>query len=76
MAKNISIKEGNTEKQFSGVAKLRTKKVGGGTCDWVVQDELGRKTVTANGTYYSDSDGLYGYERFTVAIPNAESMQF
>lgn len=76
MAKNIIIEEGGTEKRFNNVKKLRTPLQGGGTCDWVPQNELAAKTVTDRGTYTASSDGLYGYTQVTVDIANADAIRY
>lgn len=68
MSKNITIKEGGADKQFT-VDKLKTNTVGGGTCLWVPEDEtqLGTKSVSENGTYVASDDGYYGYSQFSVS---------
>ena len=69
MSKNITIKEGGIDKQFT-VDKLKTNTVGGGTCLWVPEDtqELGIKAITANGTYNASLDGYAGYSQVTVNV--------
>ncbi len=68
MAKNITILEGSTSKSFSNVNKLRVNNVGGGTSDWVPEDEtqLTTKHISENGTYTASDDGYYGYSEVTV----------
>lgn len=70
MSKNITIQEGGVGKQFTAI-KLRTNQVGGGSCDWIPEDELGEKTITANGTYSASDDGLFGWSRVTVNVPTS-----
>ncbi|MCR5718677.1 MAG: hypothetical protein K6F80_06570 [Oscillospiraceae bacterium] len=69
MAKNITILEGSTSKSFSNVNKLRVNNVGGGTSDWVPEDEvqLTTKHISENGTYTASDDGYYGYSEVTVS---------
>lgn len=75
MSKNVAIAEGGTAKTFSGVAKLRTALVGGGTCDWVPQDDANdfatvtTLTATENGVYTPPA-GTAGYSAVTVDVPN------
>lgn len=68
MSKNITILEGSTSKQFGNAKKLRTNMSGGGTCDWVPEDEvqLTTKHITENGTYIAADEGYYGYSQVTV----------
>lgn len=70
MSKNVAIKEGQTAKSFSDVAKLKTNLVGGGTATWVPEDEtqLVEKTITQNGEYLPSSDSAYGFSKVTVDI--------
>lgn len=67
MSKNIIIQEGGAPFQFS-VDKLETAKVGGGSLNWVPEEDtlLGTKTITKDGTYKASDEGLYGYSGVTV----------
>ena len=69
MSKNIVIQEGGNGKQFTA-SKLNTALVGGGSCNWVPEDEVGLTTlnVSANGTYTASSEGHYGYSQVTVNV--------
>ena len=69
MSKNIIIQEGGIGKQMT-VSKLKTDKVGGGTCLWVPEDEvaLGTKSISQNGTYKASDDGKYGFSQVTVNV--------
>lgn len=69
MAKDITILEGSTSKSFSNVNKLRVNNAGGGTSDWVPEDEvqLTTKHISENGTYTASDDGYYGYSEVTVS---------
>lgn len=69
MSKNITIQEGGVAKSLT-VDKLKTDLVGGGTCNWVPEDEtqLITKSVTKNGTYNASSDGAYGYSKVVVNV--------
>lgn len=73
---NIYIYEDGTQKQFSNVQKLRTHVIGGGTCDWIVEGELMPKTITDVGIYRPQDDGVFGYSRVTVDIPNGENRTY
>lgn len=68
MSKNIVIQEGGTGRQLS-VDKLKTNLVGGGTCQWVPEDEVRLTTlhVSENGTYSASDDGYYGYSEVNVS---------
>lgn len=67
MAKSIIIQEGGIGKQLT-VDKLRTNKVGGGTCNWIPDDEarLTTKSISEDGTYNASDEGYYGYSQVTV----------
>ena len=68
--KTIVMYEGNQPHTFSA-SKLRTPLQGGGTCDWVPEDEvqLTTKFVSENGTYNAASDEFYGFSQVTVNVP-------
>ena len=70
MSKNIIIEEGGVARSFSGVEKLQTELVGGGSCNWVPEDEtkLTTKSISKNGTYNASSDDAYGYSKVTVNV--------
>lgn len=67
MAKSIIIQEGGIGKQLT-VDKLQTNKVGGGTCNWVPEDDarLTTKSISEDGTYTASDEGYYGYSQVTV----------
>lgn len=69
MSKNIVIQEGGVAKNLT-VDKLKTDLVGGGTCNWVPEDEtqLITKSITKNGTHAASSDGAYGYSKVIVNV--------
>lgn len=73
MAKNISILEGRKSRNFSQTRKLRTNLVGGGTQDWVPEDEAGDYCnfesieITENGTYIPQG---HGYKEAVVNVKN------
>ena len=69
MSKNITIEEGEKTKKFGSVSRLRTDKVGGGTCDWFPEDEMEDTTITANGTYRAVDRGLCAFGEVEVAVP-------
>lgn len=74
MAKNITIAEGSQAKNFSNVAKIRTNVIGGGTQNWVPEDEagmyanLGVAEITKNGTYKASDENLDGFSQVAVSV--------
>ena len=75
MAKNIIIKEGNTDKQFTA-QKIRTRLIGSNdTCDWVPQDEwykyvvLAERTFTRNGTFDPEDENQHAYGTIKILVP-------
>lgn len=81
MSKNIIIQEGGNAKSFSNTAKIQTTLMGGGSQDWIPEDEardyafangeiyLGELDVEANGRYTASSDDLDGYSTVNVNLP-------
>jgi hypothetical protein len=73
---NVSIKEGQTSKQFSPTNYLRTNLYGSGTTDWVPEEDrkLTTQRFTENGTYiaqeFKDHQGnpYYGFEEVEVDV--------
>lgn len=74
MAKNIVIAEGTQGKTFTGVEKIRTKLQGGGSQNWIPEDEAGEYaklkalTVRANGEYIASRDNVAGYKSVKVNV--------
>lgn len=74
MPKNIVIAEGTTGRNFSGVEKIKTQLQGGGTCNWIPEDEAGdytnlkTKTITENGEYEAADDNATGYSKVKVNV--------
>lgn len=74
MPKNIVIAEGTQGKTFTAVEKIRTKLQGGGTCNWIPEDEAGdytnlkNKTIRENGEYLPSADNCTGYKKVTVNV--------
>ena len=74
MPKNIVYQTKKKGKSVAGEAKgikrLRTNLQGGGTCDWVPEDEtqLIAKVITQDGVYEASDEGndVYGYSEVTV----------
>ena len=62
MSKNIIIQQNGTAQNFTA-SVLRTAKQGGGSVDWVPEDEVQviSKTVTENGEYVAEDENVYGY---------------
>lgn len=83
MAKNIVIAEGTQGKTFTGVSKIRTTKQGGGSLNWVPEDEAGNyvtlktKRIRENGTYTAAADKATGYKSVEVSVsPKVKSQSF
>lgn len=74
MSKNIIIAKDGEAMTLQGVDTLRTSAVGGGSVDWMPEDEttLAEITVTENGTYTADSRSVYGFSRAIVNVPPNE----
>lgn len=74
MPKNIVIAEGTQGKTFTAVEKIRTKLMGGGTCNWIPEEEAGdytnlkNKTIRENGEYLPSADNCTGYSKVTVNV--------
>lgn len=74
MAKNIVIAEGTQGKTFTGVEKIRTKLQGGGSQNWIPEDEAGEYaklkalTVRENGEYIASRDNVAGYKSVKVNV--------
>lgn len=74
MPKNIVIAEGTQGRTFTGVEKLKTQLQGGGSCNWVPEDEAGEyvnlknKTIRENGEYLPSADNCTGYNKVTVNV--------
>lgn len=75
MSKNITIKEGTTAKNFSGVKKISTNQMGGGSVSWIPEDEavnyVNLKKITArqNGTYTAEDESCDGFSEVKVEVP-------
>lgn len=78
MSKNITIAEGTQAKNFNNVAKIRTNLIGGGTQNWVPEDEAGKYadlediSISENGTYYADDEGVDGFSVVRVNVSGGE----
>ena len=74
MGKNITIQEGGIAKTFGGVEKIVTNVVGGGTQNWIPEEEAtsyvetGELSVSENGTYYSSDEGYVGFSKVDVRV--------
>ena len=70
MSKDIIIQEGGVNKNLNSIKKILTDEQGGGSCNWVPEEEVqrGTKTITKNGTYKASDDDLYGYSKVTVKV--------
>lgn len=79
MSKNITIAEGTQAKNFNGVSKIRTNVIGGGTQNWIPEDEAGRYanlgdiTISENGTYFADDEGVDGFSKVSVNVSGSEA---
>ena len=74
LSKNIQIKIGNVSRTFSGVSKFAVTDLDTTQKTYFVdEDEAGQfanlieKTVTQNGTYYAQYDGVDGYSAVIVS---------
>lgn len=74
MSKNIIIEKNGVAQTLQNVEVLRTTAIGGGSVDWLPEDEttLAEITVTENGTYTADSRSVYGFSRAIVNVPPSE----
>lgn len=74
MGKNITLREGDTSKQFTA-DKIKTNLVGGGTCNWIPEDEavdyvdLKDHTFTAAGTFLPSQFNCDGFRQVKIDIP-------
>ncbi len=74
MGKNITIQEGGTPRTFGNVEKIVTNVVGGGTQNWIPEEEAasyvetGELSVSENGTYYSSDEGYVGFSKVDVRV--------
>ena len=81
MSKNITIAEGTQAKNFNGVSKIRTNVIGGGTQNWIPEDEAGRYanleeiSIDENGTYRASDEGLDGFSKVTVNVPESGGVE-
>lgn len=69
MSKNIVIQESGVDKALSSISKINTNLDGGGSADWVPQDEvnLGEITITTNDTTVkAKSQGYYAFSEVKV----------
>lgn len=79
MSKNITIAEGAQSKNFNNVAKIRTNLIGGGTQNWIPEDEAGNYAnleeiyISENGTYYADDEGVDGFSKVSVNVSGGEA---
>ncbi len=73
MTKAIAIRQNGVRQEYTGVARLKTNRIGGGSVGWLAEDEsrATSKTIQLNGTYAAASDGYYGYDVVTVDVPPA-----
>ncbi len=73
MAKNITIAEGGSARNFTA-KKLKTNLTGGGDCTWVPEDEvldyveLKDKEFTANGEYEPSDFNADGFGKITINV--------
>lgn len=77
MSKNITISEGLQAKNFSNVSKIRVNNIGGGTSDWIPEEEAGmyanleELSVSKNGTYNASDEDVDGFSKVIVKVdPN------
>lgn len=77
MAKNILIKENGTQRSIQGVGSVRTGSNNGGDV-WVPEDETGLEaiTITKNGEYSAEQEGVYGFSEVSVQVDAPEKIYF
>lgn len=74
MSKNITIAEGTQAKNFSNVSKVRINNIGGGTSDWIPEEDaglyanLGEASITKNGTYNASDEDYDGFSKVIVKV--------
>lgn len=70
MSEAIKIKEGGVDRSQNQISKLKTNMQGGGVCYWVpeTERETDSKSITANGIYTAEDEGLYGYDEINVSV--------
>lgn len=70
MSKNIIIQNDGVDVTYTGIKKLKTRKVEGGTLYWLPEGEqpTAVKRITANGTYKASDDNLYAYGQAIVNV--------
>lgn len=74
MGKNITIAEGAQAKNFSNVSKIRVNNIGGGTSDWIPEEEAGmyadleELSVSKNGTYNASDEDVDGFSKVIVKV--------
>lgn len=70
MSKNIVINNNGTTETWEAVDAIRVNAVGGGTVDYMPEDEIefGIITINKNGMYEASDYGLYGYREVTVEV--------
>lgn len=74
MGKNITLREGDTSKQFTA-DKIKTNLVSGGTCNWIPEDEavdyvdLKDHTFNQAGTFMPSQFNCDGFRQVKIDIP-------
>ncbi len=70
MSKDIIIQKNGVDQTLTGIEKLRTPKSGGGTCDWIPEDEAkgGVLYTNKNGTYAASAANLRGFTKAVVRV--------
>lgn len=70
---NIAIYEGGKASRMQGVALITTDDGNGGRVTWVPQDDrkTGTLSVSENGTYRAEDEGLHSWSKVTVRLAGA-----
>lgn len=70
MAKNASIQENGVAEAMTAINKLRTNLIGGGSCNWVPEDETLQREIIIreNGTYNASTYDVNSFSRVVVAV--------
>ena len=70
MSKNVVIQRNGVSETWEGIEVIRTQAYGGGTVEWVPEDERTGIAfqATENGTYLASDYGVYAFTSVTVLV--------
>lgn len=75
--KDITIQENLVDQNYDDTEVITTPQVPNGSVSWIPADEASTTTdltVTQNGTYNAESDGVYGYASVTVSVMGTDEI--